>query len=398
VLILHCIITFKNEKMKTLSKLMTKSTYAVFLIALVGLHKPTLAQSQSLPTIAVLGIESNGIEHEADAISYMLRLEIEKLNAFFVMDKYDVAEIAESNNLDIKNCFGKNCVTATGKILGVDKVIAGSVERFGEKIIISIKLYDVKSGTVEKQNATEYLNLQTEVQRMIRVSVKKLIGIEPDPNVVSLLINYDVPIQNPQTKLVLNGPRMGLSLPFGDTKQILMDDNSNGGFDMYPAMFQFGWQQEKQYLSSGNFQALIEGIFLIGGLESGRIVPSVSLINGFRFGKQGWEFGFGPSISIAREASGFFGDGENGTEDGKWYLEDEWQENDNNIELPYSTSSRLDSRGSARLAAHLIFAAGRTFKSGYLNIPVNLYVSPRKEGTVVGLSFGFNIRKDKQSK
>ena len=43
--------------------------------------------------------------------------------------------------------------------------------------------------------------------------------------------------------------------------------------------------------------------------------------------------------------------------------------------------------------ANLIFAAGRTFRSGYLNVPVNVFVSPRKDGTVVGLSFGFNIQK-----
>lgn len=351
-------------------------------------------QNEVLPSLAVLGIESNGVENDADAVSYMLRLEIEKLNTYYVMDKYDVAEIAQNNNIDIENCFGKNCVTAAGKVLSADKVLAGSVERFGEKIIISIKLYDVKSGDVVKQSAIEYLNLQNELQRMIRVSVKTLLGIEPDPYVVSLLINYDIPIENPKTKLTLNGPRMGFAMPFGEAQEILMADNSEGGFNMYPAMFQFGWQQEVQYLSAGNFQALIEGVFLVGGLESGRIVPSASFINGFRFGEVGWEFGFGPSFRLEQEALGFFGDGKNGTENGKWYLEEEWQDINGTNDLPYETKYRLDSRGNIKPSASLIFAIGRTFKSGYLNIPVNLYVSPRKEGTVVGLSFGFNIRKD----
>ena len=368
---------------------------AFALVAFLGLSQILSAQNQ-LPTIAVLGIESNGVENDANAVSYMVRLEIEKLNLYHVMDKYDVAEIAERENIDIQNCFGKNCVTAAGKALKVDKVIAGSVERFGEKIIISIKLYDVKTGTVERQNATEYLNLKNEIQRMVRVSIKYLLGIEPDPNVVNLLINYDIPIDNPQTKLTLNGPRMGFLIPSGETRDILMDDLSNGGFDMYPAMFQFGWQQEKQYLSAGNFQALIEGVLLFSGLESGRLIPSLSIINGFRFGKAGWEFGFGPSIRVATEATGFIGDGENGTIDGKWYLAEEWYDINQDDPLPYSTHTRLDSRGDVRASTSLIFAFGRTFKSGYLNIPVNMYVSPRKEGTVVGLSFGFNIRRDTQ--
>lgn len=382
------------KTMKTLFKKKVSSIYKLLPVVLFAYLTPCSAQNTPLPSLAVLGIESNGVPNDANSVAYMFRLEIEKLNIYYVMDKYDVAEIAERNNIDIQNCFGRNCVTSVGEKLAVDKVLAGSIEKFGNKIIVAIKLYDINSGNVEKQSSIEYLNLQNELQRMIRVSVKSLLGIEPDPNVVNLLINYDVPVDNPKTKLILNGPRMGFSMPFGETREILKDENSNGGFDMYPTMFQFGWQQELQYLSAGNFQALIEGVFLLGGLESGRLIPSLSIINGFRFGKAGWEFGFGPSIRLIREAKGFKGDGKNGTENGKWYLEDEWTEIGGASKLPYATSYRLDSRGEIKASASLIFAFGRTFKSGYLNIPVNIYVSPRKEGTTVGVSFGFNIRKD----
>lgn len=362
---------------------------SIFLIVFLGLMRPLIAQNHALPTVAVLGIESNGVSNDADAISYMVRLEIEKLNVYYIMDKYDVAEVAAQNNIDVANCFGKNCVTAAGKSLEVDKVISGGVDRFGEKIIISLKLYDVKSGAIEHQSAIEYLNLQGEIQRMIRVSVMKLLNVDPDPSVMNLLVNYDVPIENPLTKLSLNGPRMGFSVPFGEMQDVLTSELNDGGFDMYPAMFQFGWQQEEQYLSSGNFQALIEGILLFGGLESGRLIPSLSILNGFRFGKAGWEFGFGPSFRVAKEARGFIGDGVNGTEQGRWYLEEDLD----NFTGDYPIRDRLDSRGEFKVSANLIFAAGRTFRSGYLNVPVNLFVSPRKEGTVIGLSFGFNIQK-----
>ena len=373
--------------MERLLKSLTFPTF--FLIVFLGLFRPVIAQNQELPTVAVLGIESNGVLNDAEAVSYMIRLEIEKLNVYYIMDKYDVAEVAAQNDIDVANCFGKNCVTAAGKSLKVDKVISGGVDRFGEKIIISLKLYDVNTGTIEQQSAMEYLNLQGEIQRMIRVSIKKLLNVDPDPAVMNLLVNYDVPIENPMTKLSLNGPRMGFSVPFGETQDVLTSDLSNGGFDMYPAMFQFGWQQEEQYLSAGNFQALIEGILLFGGLESGRLIPSLSILNGFRFGKAGWEFGFGPSIRIAKEARGFIGDGENGTQEGQWYLEEELDD----FGGDYPIRDRLDSRGTYEVSANLIFAAGRTFRSGYLNVPVNLFFSPRKEGAVLGLSFGFNIQK-----
>ncbi|MGZ3867225.1 MAG: hypothetical protein ACXVNR_12860, partial [Bacteroidia bacterium] len=282
------------------------------------------------------------------------------------------------------------------KSLGVDKMVTGSVERFGEKIIILLKVIDVKTEKVEKQDATEYLNLQPELQKMIEVSVKKVLGLPLDQVVVNQLVNYETPIATPKTQIKLNGPRMGASMMFGDAANIMQAKEGNGGFNMYPTTFQFGWQHEWQYLSAGSFQALVEAVGLIGGLESGRVIPSLTLLNGFRFGKAGWEFGFGPSLRIIQKADGFYGDGNNGTTKDQWYLSTDWAKmNPGNPSAPnpYALTSRLDSRGNNAVSASLILSVGRTFKSGYLNIPVNVYFSPRKEGSVVGFSFGFNIYK-----
>lgn len=374
----------------------TKQTIKTWVLATLFSSTAFLshAQTQTKPVAAVLGIDSKGVIEDVEAVGYMVRLEMEKANVFNMMDKYDVSDIVKKNNIDLKTCFGKSCVVAAGKSLQVDKMITGSVERFGEKIVISLKIIDMKTEAVEKQSATEYLNLQPELQKMIEISVRKVLGLELDQNVVNLLINYDVPIESPKTKINLSGPRMGGAMSFGDAAKVLAAKEGSGGFNMYPAMFQFGWQFEKQYLSAGNFQALVEAVGLIGGLESGRVIPSITLMNGFRFGKAGWEFGFGPSFRVIQKANGFFGDGKNGTVDGQWYLSQDWGKiNTTGGPNPYTNTTRLDSRGFAALSASLVLSAGRTFRSGYLNIPVNVYVSPRKEGTVIGLSFGFNIIK-----
>lgn len=371
----------------------------VIIAVMIALPTLGFAQNESKPTAAVLGIDVKGIIQDAEAMGYMVRLELEKTNVYNIMDKYDVADVVKKNNVDAKACFGKTCIVGAGKMLNADKMITGSVERFGEKIVISLKVIDVKTESVEKVNVTEYLNLQPEIQKMVEISVKKMLGIEPDQNMVNLLINYDQPIASPKTQLKLNGPRMGGSVTFGEAGERLSDSKDVGGFDMYPATFQFGWQQEVQYLSAGNFQGLFEFVGLIGGLESGKFIPSLTVMNGFRFGKGGWEFAFGPSFRVIRKADGFYGDGKFGTDKGKWYLENEWNKfapiNPGFMPEPnpYNIVSRLDSRGNAELSAGLVLAVGRTFKSGYLNIPVNVYVSPRKDGTIVGASFGFNIFK-----
>ena len=59
----------------------------------------------------------------------------------------------------------------------------------------------------------------------------------------------------------------------------------------------------------------------------------------------------------------------------------------------YEITKRLDSRGNAKVSLGLIVAAGKTFRSGRLNMPVNLYWSPKADGDVIGLSIGFNVAK-----
>ena len=364
---------------------------SMFICMLMTTTIGAYAQSQKKPTAAVLGIDSKGVIQDAEAVGFMVRLELEKANTYNVMDKYDVAEAVKKNGIDLKTCFGKTCVVEAGKSLNADKMITGSIERFGEKIVISLKVIDVKNESVEKQDATEYLNLQPELQRMIGISVQKLIGIAPDQNLVKLLVNYDTPVESPKTQLSLNGPRMGFSFATGDAANVLTAPESEGGYNMYPATFQFGWQKEWQYLSAGDFQALVEFIPMIGGLESGKFIPSMTFLNGFRMGKKGWEFAFGPSFRVVKKAQGFWGDGNNGTKNDQWYLTNEWYDSNLSENNPYPITKRLDSRGSLTLSTSLFFGIGKTFKSGYLNIPVNVYVLPRKEGTVIGASFGFNL-------
>lgn len=357
--------------------------------------------AQTKPTIAVLNIDSKGVINTSEEMGYLVRLELEKTDAYSVMDKYEVSEVVKANSIDLNNCYSKSCLVNAGKLLKVEKMLSGSVERFEEKVIVSLRIIDVATGNIEKNESTEYLNLP-EIQKMVRVSVKKIVGQEPDPMLVKLLIDYDVPVESPKNTLRLNGPRMGFASTLGQAGEILSNPNKNkGGFDMFPVNFQFGWQQEVQYINSGNFQALIENIFLIGGLESGKFIPSYTPLLGFRFGKGAWEFGFGPTFRLVQKAKGFYDkDGLIGDK-GEWYLQNEWNPNDSiggqaPKVNPYSIESRLDSRGSTEISTGLVIAVGKTFRSGYLNIPVNIYVAPRKDGTTVGAMIGFNIQKKKK--
>ena len=75
---------------------------------------------------------------------------------------------------------------------------------------------------------------------------------------------------------------------------------------MFPVTSMFGYQFEKQYLSSGDFQALVEVIVAVNGLESGSLIPSIAFINGFRFNNGGYEFGLGPVVRLVKKERRIF--------------------------------------------------------------------------------------------
>jgi hypothetical protein len=142
------------------------------------------------------------------------------------------------------------------------------------------------------------------------------------------------------TAASLSGPRLGFTFLSDGIVERLKDDVS---ITISPVVTQFGWQFEKQFYSTDNGPtAVTEWVVLVGGLEQGVVLPSVSWLVGMRTMK-GAEFGIGPNLTP--------------------------------------------------VGAALAIAAGMTFRAGALNVPVNVAVVPSKSGVRVSLLAGFNTRR-----
>ncbi|MHC1702348.1 MAG: hypothetical protein AB9846_00440 [Tenuifilaceae bacterium] len=338
--------------------------------------------SQSKVSIAVIGIDTKGMKLDNTSMSNLVRLELEKTNRYEVLDKYDVTNLLKEKGIDPDKCYGKIKLIEAGKSLNVEKILTGSVEKFGEKIIFVMRMIDVKTDKIENTNVMEYLNLEDQIQTMAKISVNNIVGIANDNVVVDLLIDYDNLVSSPKTTVRLNGPRMGVGLFTGKMAERLGASEEEGGYDMYPMTSVFGYQYEFQYLSAGDFQALVETVVAFSGLETGNFIPSISVMNGFRFNKKGWEFALGPIFRFSRVAEGYYDDND------KWHLTEDMPPG-----ITFPLENAIDSRGDVQLSTSLIVGFGKTFRSGYLNIPVNVYFIPKKEGATIGLNFGFNIAK-----
>ena len=187
------------------------------------------------------------------------------------------------------------------------------------------------------------------------------------------------------SKLILNGPRMGATFFTGEQAKRIKAPNSLGGADAIPLMFQFGYQFETSYLNQGGLQALFEFIPIVTGLDQGLIIPSVTVLHGLRSNRSGYEFAFGPSVSLTTVGEGFY------MENGDWTLLKDWQLANPDGTAP-ATVNRFDTRGKPSLTSSFVFAFGKSFKSGRMNIPINVFAIPNKNGTRFGLSLGFNGR------
>ena len=353
-----------------------------------------VAQNTGLrPKLAGLNIDTENIDITPEQMGSLTRLELDKLGIYEVMDRYDVAYMIDQKGLKIENCYGKICMIEGGQQLGMDKMLTGNVERLADAIIVNFRLVDIPTQSIEKSKVIEFLNLEDQLPLMVSLTIQAMLDMEYDQELYTKLTqenDFENTINTPESdRLKLDGPRTGLTIYTGETASIWQGSEASGGFDGLPVLFQFGYQFEVAYLNQGNYQALFEFIPIITGLDQGQFIPSISVLNGLRSNKNGWEFAFGPIFFLTRTSEGYFED-----VDGNqvWKLREQWNQ-ENEGANPNELVNRLDSRGDPKLGTGFLFAIGKTFKSGRLNIPVNAFFVPEKTGSRFGLSVGFNASK-----
>ena len=374
-----------------------KTNKTILLIALLFIFTGnTFAAS-----IGVGPLKTFGIFAETETASTIARLELVKLEKYQVLDRFDMREIEDYAKY--QSCFGKECLIEYGKKLNVDYILSGSIDGLGNKIVITLKLIDINTERITKTHTTEFDNQEVELQRMLGIVIQEMHDIEVDPLLKKqLMFNNEIITSNNVGKVSNRGPRMGVAYTVGTLNEFATRPADQGGLEIAPIVSNLGYQFEGQYVGTENFSALFEGIINFTALEQGQFIPSFSLLNGFRFGKQGWEIAFGPSFGFSKTSVGFFTKKENnllGEKVERYWTQQEYEtsefaENDP-FTYGYEFTRNLDKRGRLDFNTRWIMAVGRTFQSGALNIPVNVYYSSQKGGGMAGISVGFNVTRRK---
>ncbi len=110
-------------------------------------------EPQELMAIAVLELEANNVEEgEVRAIAERLRVKLaEKRDTFEVVERNRMESILDEMGFQMSGaCNTDECVVQVGQILGVQKMVAGSVSKVGILYTLQVRIVDVATGRIEE--------------------------------------------------------------------------------------------------------------------------------------------------------------------------------------------------------------------------------------------------------
>ena len=365
--------------------------------------------AQSNSSVAVANPNVEGLYATPSICAKIIRLELSKLNKYSVYDAFDMEEVYAQDSSYRNNCLSKSCLIEFGNKLKADYMITGSYDLLANKIVITLKMIDVKNGTIYKSGLREFTNQEKELQRMTEIVMKEMLSVPVNNELVDRLkFDNDIIMKSNVGKVSNSGPRVGVGVMTGSFYEYANRSTQQGGLDIFPAVSMIGYQLEAQYVGTDNFSALAEFILNVNGLEQGKFIPTLSILNGFRFGNAGWEFAFGPGFTLTKTSTGTFVN-DVYTTNNEWddIWSSQWDPNSStyneHMQAPGYTDvvdqmeETLDDRADVKGAFMFVMAFGRTFRAGALNIPVNVFYSSRQGGGIAGINVGFNVTKSKST-
>lgn len=369
----------------------------LMVVCVVSTFNSAFGQTANKPTIAVALPNIENLDVSPEIIAKLMQIELIKLDTYSVYDEFDMQEAMDADMRFSSNCFGRNCLIDLGKAADAEYIVSASILSFGGRIVFTTKIIEVASGNIYKSGVREFIDNKREVQRMIEVIIKDLHDVEMHAQHIATITHDQQPVIKDNVNRINNqGPRIGYSILTGRLNEFATRSEREGGLDIFPGVSMVGYQFEKQYIGTENFTALGEVLVTVSGLEQGVFLPSAVFMNGFRFGKKGWEIAFGPGFGINRTSRGFFDvDGIYG-EKGSYWTSDRFNDVYNadpeasSVSPSYPIEKHLDNRGKFGLSTRWVMAVGRTYRIGGLNVPVNIFYSNMKRAGMVGVSIGFN--------
>jgi len=135
--------------------------------------------SQERTTIAVYNLRSTSIltQEEVEILTNHLRSILINYQKYDCLDRNRMDEILKEQGFQQSGCTSEMCAVEAGQLLGVQKMLTGSVGKFGKLFTIELQIIDIETSKID-QSSTYYFEGEMEklLTEGIKLSLEKLIG------------------------------------------------------------------------------------------------------------------------------------------------------------------------------------------------------------------------------
>jgi len=172
--------------------------------------------SQPKTTLAVFDLDAKGLEKtQAEILTNRLRSISVSLGIYEVVERQKMQEILDEQEFQLSGCTTDDCAVEVGQLLGVQKMITGSVGVIGKVYTLELRLLDIETGKIERSATYDFQGeLEILLMEGMNNALLKLLGLLDMPTATA------VSIYNKTGMLILN------STP--ESAEILIDGKPSG--------------------------------------------------------------------------------------------------------------------------------------------------------------------------
>ena len=134
---------------------------------------PELQPPPDKPTfIAVLDLTGNNISlGEARALSDRLRTEMLNTKHFKIVEREMMIDILNEQGLQQSGCISSECIVQVGQLIGVDKMIGGSISKVGDTYSVSTRIVSVETGNIIHTTSFDFGG---KIDKLLTLGMKKV--------------------------------------------------------------------------------------------------------------------------------------------------------------------------------------------------------------------------------
>ena len=108
--------------------------------------------------IAVVDFTGNNVSSgEVRALTDRLRVELFKTKYFKVIEREMMEEVLKEQGFQQSGCSTDECMVQIGRLIGVQKIIGGSISKVGNIYSVSSRIVNVETGEIEKTEVYDHI-------------------------------------------------------------------------------------------------------------------------------------------------------------------------------------------------------------------------------------------------